>query len=145
MKAPFETTSCSCPEDRASCRRQPGHLLPGQMAVIADYLKEKIEDVRGFFWNSPGMTLGNKEGERFHLRTITPKFKHGKCVFYRQGRCTIHPVAPFGCRYFDIHMSAEEGQRRAMWGVENLVSNLEDYTAERDQLTLATHHKPRGY
>jgi len=87
-----------------------------------------------------------RSGVLERVRTITPRFKKGKCVFLRKnGDCAIYPVAPFGCRYFDVHMNAEEGQERAMWGVHNLMENAEEYSAMRESLPEADHYKPRGY
>ena len=144
--APFEPTVCSCKLDQQNCRRQPGHLLPGQLEEIAEYLNKTLEEIRELFWASPGMVLRRQEDHRnVRLRTITPKIKHDKCVFYRQGMCTIHEVAPFGCRFFDAHMSAAEGQKRAMWGVNQILTQLEEYEAQRDQLDEATSWRPKSY
>ena len=141
----FEPTSCNCKEDRKNCKRQPGHLLPGQLKKIAEYLKIPIERAKRYFWNSPGMVLLRKDVP-YRLRTITPRFKKKRCVFLRKnGDCDIYPVAPFGCRYFDVHMNAEEGQARAQWGLVQLMEGLEEYEAERDTLPEATHYKPKGY
>ena len=40
---PFARTACSCPSCQSCCRQQPGHLLPGQMGVIAAYLGKSVE------------------------------------------------------------------------------------------------------
>jgi len=151
VKPPFEPTSCSCKMDRHNCHRQPGHILPGQLTAIAFHLGKTIEETKEMFWNSPGMLL-SRNGVQERVRTITPRFKKGKkgrkgrCVFLQSdGKCGIYPVAPFGCRYFDVHMNAEEGQQRALWGVRFLLDHKEEYEAVRDELPKATHYKPRGY
>lgn len=136
---PFEPTSCACGADRRNCKRQPGHLLPGQLEKIAARLGLPVREAGWrFFRNSPGMLL-LKAGEVFRLRTITPAFRNGKCVFFKHGRCRIHGVAPFGCRYFDVHMSGEEADRRARWGVEQIQIHRSDYDRQRDSLPEATH------
>ena len=145
MKPPFDPTSCSCRMDRNNCKTQPGHLLPGQLKAIAKYLGKTIEETKKYFWNSPGMVV-LRSGVLERIRTITPRFKKKKCVFLRKnGDCGIYPVAPFGCRYFDVHMNAEEGQKRAMWGLHYLLENKEEYEAMRESLPEATHYKPRAY
>lgn len=143
MNAPFEPTSCACPADQANCTRQPGHLLPGQLTEILAHLGEV--NAAKYFWNSPGMLLASsrRPGEVFRLRTITPRFENGKCIFYEAGRCHIHEVAPFGCRYFDVHMNGVEGDRRARWGLNQLLDRRADYERERDALPEATHYQPR--
>jgi len=139
---PFEPTTCACKPDRKNCKRQPGHLLPGQIQKIADYLGKSLERTRKLFWNSPGMIL-EKGTERFRVRTITPRFRKGKCIFLdKRERCKIHPVAPFGCRYFDVHMDYEEGQRRSHWGLEQIMERGEEYRSERDSLVEATSWQP---
>jgi len=143
-KPPFKPTSCSCKSDQDNCKSQPGYLLPGQIAEILIYLGATIADAGKFFWNSPGMVLGNSvTGNTWRLRTITPRWSDGACVFFKKGTCTIHSVAPFGCRYFDIHMSIEEGQRRSMWGAKQVYDN-DEYAKHRDALPMATHYKPRS-
>lgn len=145
MKPPFEPTSCNCRLDRKNCKRQPGHLLPGQLAKIAEHLQVSLEKVRRYFWNSPGMVVLRNGGPE-RIRTITPRFKKGKCIFLRKnGDCAIYPVAPFGCRYFDVHMDAEEGQLRAQWGARQVLDHLPKYAAERDGLPEASHYKPKPF
>lgn len=141
---PFKPTTCTCREDRQNCMEQPGHLLPGQLAEILDYLKVPLSRAAEFFWNSPGMLLG-RAGRVFRIRTITPRLENGKCVFYKNERCTIHAVAPYGCRYFDVHMRSAKGQKRASWGATFIIEHATEYAAERDVLPEATSYKPRGY
>jgi Fe-S-cluster containining protein len=147
MKAPFKPTSCSCREDRSNCTRQPGHLLPGQLAEIMAALGKTVAEAGEYLWNSPGMVVGNAAtGERWRIRTITPRFENGRCVFYTaDGRCSIHKAAPFGCRYFDMHMRKSKAQTRASWGVRQILDHMEQYRAERDRLPEATHYAPKEF
>jgi len=147
-KPPFKPTICSCQNDQASCKRQPGHLLPGQMKTILAAIGASMAEAGRWFWNSPGMLLGNSEtGKTFRIRTITPRFENGRCVFYEPilGRCSIHAVAPFGCRYFDVHMKNKEAQRRARWGVRQILDDHGSYAREREALPEATHYQPNKY
>jgi Fe-S-cluster containining protein len=100
-----------------------------------------------FFWNSPGMVIARVANGWRHerVRTITPRFENGKCIFFENGRCAIHPVAPFGCRYFDMHMDRDEGHQRAAWGVQQIDRYRLEYDMQRDALPLATHYTPRNY
>ncbi len=118
-------------------------MLPGQLEKVAAYMKVSIEKARSFFCNSPGMLLFSRTRGVFRVRTIVPKFSHGECVFLVGGKCSIHPVAPFGCRYFDVHMDKEEGDRRARWGVLHIFDNEAAYAAERDVLEEAKHYDPQ--
>ena len=145
----FSRTICDCPQCQKCCHVQPGHLLPGQMEKIADYLKQTIEEVKQFFWASPGALVQSaKTGIQFRIGTITPKFdKHKKaCVFLSdEGKCRIHAEAPYGCAFFDAcKMSAAEGQKRAVWGMQQIMVD-EDYKALRNSLPIADSYKPKGY
>jgi Fe-S-cluster containining protein len=118
------------------------------MEKIADYLKQTIEEVKQFFWASPGALVQSaKTGIQFRIGTITPKFDKKKkaCVFLTdEGTCRIHAEAPYGCAFFDTHMSSQEGQRRAVWGMQQIMVD-EDYKALRNSLPIADSYKPKGY
>jgi Fe-S-cluster containining protein len=140
---PFEPTTCACKADQENCKIQPGHLLPGQLAVIMDHLKSNAPSE--YFWSSPGMLVRRKSDHQLQrIRTITPRFENGKCVFFKDGLCSIHSVAPFGCRFFDVHMTAADGHRRSLYSAESIIQSGE-YAAERDALPLATHYKGRPH
>ena len=131
MTPPFERTICDCEEDKAHCRSIPGVLLPDDILIIREFLEKRDQiDYPAFLnlfrlgpkgWKAARITEGGIES--LHLPTITPKIdKDDRCVFLTdEDRCSIHAVAPFGCAYFDAHMSAKEGQRRSLWGFEILL------------------------
>jgi hypothetical protein len=57
-----------------------------------------------------------------HLRAVTDsplpalvpaRHPWGHCHWYFEGRCAVHDNAPFGCAFFDSHMSQEEIETRA--------------------------------
>ena len=144
--APFARTTCACRDCTACCSRQPGSLAPGDLERIAAFLGKPVRAVLARFWASPGaLVLNTTTGRTFRIGTITPRMKDGHCVFLDTlaHRCTIHPVAPFGCSHFDTHMSAEEGQPRGNW----LAHAQQDpaYQSLRRTLAPATSHHPSGY
>jgi Fe-S-cluster containining protein len=150
---PFERTVCACEACRACCKRQPGPLAPGDFERIVQYIYETqdvtyeiaFEQVKKQLWASPGalvkeLATGNVE----RVGTITPRYRKGRCVFLDENeRCTIHPVAPFGCAYFDTHMGMHKAQARSQW----LVNRQREpaYQALRDELPYATSYKPLKY
>jgi hypothetical protein len=87
------------------------------MEKIAAHLNQPLVEVKQLFWASPGaVVMDTQTNRQFQLGTITPRYDRRKkaCVFLSDaGACTIHPVAPFGCAYFDTHQSRYEGQRRS--------------------------------
>jgi Fe-S-cluster containining protein len=109
----FKRTVCACSECVACCKRQPGPLILADFQRIADFLGETPEQAKAHFKASRGSLIGYK-GKIVRIGTITPKHDEtGRCVFLdEKDRCKIHPVAPFGCAYFDTHMGRVEGDKR---------------------------------
>jgi hypothetical protein len=57
-----------------------------------------------------------------HLRALTDKSfptlvparqANGHCHWFFAGRCAVHAEAPYGCAFFDTHMTEAEAERRA--------------------------------
>jgi len=57
-----------------------------------------------------------------HLRAITDKafptlvparLLDGACHWLYEGRCLVHENAPYGCAFFDTHMSPAESDKRS--------------------------------
>jgi Fe-S-cluster containining protein len=143
---PFPRTTCDCADCINCCKSQPGYLLPGEMERIAAYRQEP--SVLHLFRASPGAVVGDmRTGRRWSVRTIVPHFdkRTKRCVFLDAAdHCTIHPVAPFGCAYFDTHMSAAEGQRRSAWGLRHVMDDP-SYPELRGQLAFADTYNPKGF
>lgn len=137
---PFERTTCACPRCVACCKQQPGPLVPGDIERIAARLQVPIATALDRFWASPGTVVlrvhadGREELRR--VGTITPRHVGGRCTFLSaDDRCQIHAVAPAGCAYFDMHMSAQEGQRRAVWMLRQ--TETDEYQRTRSMLPAA--------
>jgi hypothetical protein len=98
-------TVCSCDRCAVNCRFIPGYLLPEDLTGIARFLGHS--DIMTFAMEnllaSPG-ALVSKGGRIQRIRTIVPaRSESGWCKFFDGRLCTIHPVAPFGCAFFDSH------------------------------------------
>jgi Fe-S-cluster containining protein len=133
-------TVCACPDCIEPCKRQPGYLIREDISAIAEYLKQQgrittDEEVKQFLWASPGPLVGQAStGVMFHVPSITPKMARGRCVFLDDNdRCTIHPVSPAGCKFFDLHMSEAEGSRRSNYFIRQFGWDQE-YQQFRDTL-----------
>jgi Fe-S-cluster containining protein len=96
--------SCECPTCQGYCENKPGWFLPGEVEKAADFLGLPLQEFFDRFlsvdwWQgdpaifllSPAV-VGAMPGEMF------PADPHGQCVFYRDGKCDIHPVKPHECR-----------------------------------------------
>lgn len=126
-------TSCACAECVACCKRQPGPLVTGDMERIADYLGVPLDHAKLLFKASRGALILYK-GKVVRVPTITPKqHPDGSCIFLDEhDRCSIHPVSPFGCAYFDPHMDKAEGNRRARLAIMD--QSKPEYQALREEL-----------
>jgi Fe-S-cluster containining protein len=111
---------------------------------IKDFLKIGDEEFRDFFVASPGALVKDLNGKTHRVGSIVPRMRRGKCVFLDdQNRCRIHEVAPFGCAFFDTHMSAQTAHPRSLFVVKD---NLQDEFQElRNTLDYTTSYKPTGY
>jgi Fe-S-cluster containining protein len=103
----FERSYCDCNQCVAGCKSMPGMLGPGDIDSIAEFCDEDSDDfdwIADHFSASEGALVQTREGGMCRIPTIVPKQdEDGRCVFLNdQDRCSIHPVAPFGCRSFKV-------------------------------------------
>jgi Fe-S-cluster containining protein len=88
------------------CTGEPGYVWVNEddLAAIADYLGETVEQVEGLYTRKAhrGRTLREKA--------------NGDCVFYdRQSGCTIYPVRPPQCRtwpFWESNLKSPEEWRK---------------------------------
>lgn len=127
LRLQFYRTRCDCPPCSEHCRHMPGALAPGDLQMIRDYLNAEIgltaAEVDDYFSASPG-ALVIYQGAPRRIGTIVPRRRpSGECVFLMaDGRCRIHPAAPFGCGYFDDHIPPDESEARKqawLWACMN--------------------------
>lgn len=122
----FERTSCDCKICKVPCRHMPGALIPGDLEAIADYLNVPMSGpwVEEYFRASDGAKV-IRQGEFMSIPSMVPAQKEdGSCVFLDDtGLCEVHPVAPFGCAYLDMHMGEEEADARSK---AILIAQVED-------------------
>jgi Fe-S-cluster containining protein len=141
---PFERTVCACTGCVACCLRQPGYLVPGDVKRILEFTgkpaKEILVDSLG------GQVMDRETRIVRRIRTIVPKMdRTGRCNFLTEdNKCSIHPVAPFGCAYVDTHMTLQKGNMISLWGIQQVDGN-EEYHKLRKTLPFAASHKPNKY
>lgn len=114
LRTVYERTTCSCPSCRTCCIYKPGMLSPYDMQMYWDKFPDM--DASKFFEASEGAVVV-VQGAVHRIPTIVPRLMDAPqgCVFRHQetGLCTIHEDAPYGCGWFDVHMSEEESTERA--------------------------------
>lgn len=100
----FRRTVCGCDFCRIPCRHIPGSLDVADLPRLCP----AGQDV--FAWAEQ------------HLRALTDKpcptlvparGPDGACHWLFNGTCVVHDASPYGCAFFDTHMSDAESKRRA--------------------------------
>ena len=124
----FQRTCCACRACVRACETMPGNLIPADIERIhaAVAPEATLEDfAREYLRASPGATvLGG--GKLFQIPTIVPAQQdNGHCVFLKDGQCTIHAVAPYGCAFFSMHDSQEEGDLKSRFGLASILADRE--------------------
>jgi Fe-S-cluster containining protein len=141
----FNRTTCACQQCTKCCKRQPGALAAGDLERIARHLQISPAEAEKYFWASPGALVRDTSTGRVHrIGSVTPQMRRGRCVFLDDNdRCSIHPVAPFGCSMFDTHMSPATAHPRSVFLAQTHLD--EEYQALRRRLPYARSYKPNRY
>jgi Fe-S-cluster containining protein len=119
----------------------PGYLIPEDLERICKEIGVPVDVELGMssFAASPGAVVAKVDDRtgkliKFRIPTIVPRTgDDGRCVFMaRDGSqaCTIHEIAPYGCGWFDTHMSKEEADKRSHAGLLSILENQFEGTGE---------------
>lgn len=129
----FAATQCACAECTKNCRFMPGNLIPEDLPRMHEAIAPELhplEFAEKYLLASPGAQVGKvnektKRLEIFRIPTLVPaRKKDGSCVFLAdEGKCQIHVVAPFGCRFFDNHMDGKTADTRVMAGLNEILKD----------------------
>lgn len=125
----FSRNICDCKICKENCKIIPGYLAPDDCVAIYGYLNPAVSFVKFtklFFLASPGAII-MKGGELYRIPTIVPARNKttDHCIFFTNDeKCSIHPVAPFGCRYFAHFQSGEEADAITKVGLYNIIISL---------------------
>ncbi len=121
----FARTVCACHECTLNCHHIPGYLILADLERIHRHHspRQDLDDwVLQHLFASPGAVV-LCGGQKARILTLVPARRpDGACVFLTEtGQCSIHPVAPFGCAFFDSHQSREESNRRSKRGLQAII------------------------
>ncbi len=134
----MKRTKCACKACQEFCKTIPGMLTYEDLIEIQKYLQCSLVRLNSKLRSSQGALLGNPiTGETYRIGTIVPAQKpNGTCVWWDEqtGLCEIHPVAPYGCRVFDAHMSKEDGDTKVIFGLQKIQRLSILYNIRRNQL-----------
>ncbi len=100
----FRRTVCDCAYCAAPCRHLPGSLDVDDLTRLCP----PGEDL--FRWAEQHLrALPEKP-----FPTLVPaRQANGHCQWHFDGKCAVHDAAPFGCAFYDTHMSEAEAERRS--------------------------------
>jgi hypothetical protein len=117
----FERTRCACPECTRCCHHILGYLMPADLPRIAAFHRPGLDLfvwARLFLLASPGALVARK-GVVYRIPTLVPARRpDGACIFLTEAdSCSIHPAAPYGCAFFDAHMTAAQADHRSSQGL----------------------------
>jgi Fe-S-cluster containining protein len=125
----FSRTVCACHACTLNCHHLPGYLIPADLERIHQHLSPG-EDLRSWakqrLLASPG-ALVMRDGQTFRILTLVPARRpDGACTFLTDtDQCAIHAVSPFGCAFFDTHMTHTEADRRSKRGLQAVLDAWE--------------------
>ena len=124
----FVATKCACSNCAVNCKFIPGYLIPEDLQHLWNRVEPELpyeEFAKKYLLASPGALVGTADGQVGRIPMIVPARKpEGGCVFLTEdNKCSIHESAPFGCRFFDAHMSDAEADRRSMAGLMEILKD----------------------
>lgn len=109
-------SNCSCSDCQGACQNKPGWFKPGEAEKAADFmgmdLKNFFNKKLGVDWyENPDIFLLAPAMKNMTPGEMYPGKPHGECVFYRDGKCEIHPVKPHQCRVYDHDLDLNSGEK----------------------------------
>lgn len=135
----IERTSCACAACSRFCEIMPGYLIPADLDRIIpkwelndpDPTHDPLTWAESNLLASPG-ALVSKGFELFRIHTLVPtRQESGVCIhFTAERRCTIYPVAPFGCAFF----GCDQYTAMKMWANHSALEDV--YRAQLDRSSL---------
>lgn len=152
---PAEQKSCECVTCQGACLRKPGWFLPGEAEKAAEFLKMHIKE---FFekylaidwWNgaeygketfilAPAL-MSAEAGEMY------PAFPVGRCIFFVNSKCAIHPAKPFECQmYWHGEEGAKERHRQVAEAWEKHQNAVEQIYGRKPVAPELTMHEMLGF
>jgi Fe-S-cluster containining protein len=89
-------SDCKCKECSAGCERFPGRFLPGEVEKVAEFLHLSVKELFDRYLRiSQWYSDSNIDRDVFILAPVGDPF--GRCVFFKDGLCSIHSVNPYEC------------------------------------------------
>lgn len=130
MQYGFARTVCACDSCRGYCAHLSGMVSPADLERWrAGGMPHSYHNVECWLMDalaaSPG-ALVLHQGQVKRIHTIVPRrLPSGACVLWGpRGACSIHQDAPYGCGWFDSHMSRAEADPRSLRALEAIAADF---------------------
>jgi hypothetical protein len=107
----FARTVCGCSFCAVGCHQRPGCLVPADLDRLCP------PGCDAFTWAEEHLRA--RVGESYPV-LVPARRPEGPCHWLYEGRCAVHAQAPYGCAFFDAHMSEAEVERRYAAAAEAL-------------------------
>lgn len=105
-----QRTVCGCKKCVEPCTFIPGFLIPSDLRRMQKIMggQDLFTWAESHLLASPGAVVV-KDGEVFNIPTLVPaKGPDGiGCHWFKNNRCVIHKVSPFGCAFFSVCAATE--------------------------------------
>lgn len=121
-------TICNCDLCARKMNLFRSIAMPEDLDYIATFLgySKLFEFAEKNLLASPGAIV-IKNGRLARIRTLVPaRSDSGWCKFFDGSLCTIHPVAPFGCAFFDSHQEQSQSDAISAKGLQIIAGLWED-------------------
>lgn len=141
----YYRTVCACPSCQVGCQTMPAYLIPADvhrlMLATFDNEASVMEWAEKHLLASPGPLVAQR-GRMYRIPTLVPaSVKGGACHWLKDGQCSVHVAAPFGCAFFDSHQSGAEGNERSGRGLNTI---MEDVTTDGPYYRVWKHLHDKG-
>jgi len=83
--------SCKCKKCSHGCTLGSGYFVKGEVEKVAAFLNISLKEMENL----------TETNDLFNKKMTRPKLldhPYGKCVFFKEGKCSIHPVKPLQCK-----------------------------------------------
>ena len=128
----FRRTVSGTARDVDCCKHMPSYLVLSDLERLSNRLGcNPLELAKEHLAASPG-SLIIENGIMFRVPSLVlaRDSDTGHCKFLKNGLCSIHESAPYGCAFFDYGMPSEEADKRSLAGINSLVDewNKDDHS-----------------
>lgn len=102
-----DTIECDCNSCVSACKYKPGWFIFEEIKPAADFLGLSEQEffnkylVIDYFVSEKNKFVLSPATNKSELGEVMPNDPKGQCVFFKEGKCSIHAVKPYECKSYD--------------------------------------------